>query len=564
MSEHPTAVPLSKLSIDPVNVRHGADPKFSDAFAASIRHKGLLQPLLVRPDGNGKGRYLIIDGGMRFSALQRLLEEKAIKHDYMVPVSVREQTDTEARDTSLTTAVIHQPLHPVDKFEAFARLRSDGLSVPEIARRYGTVDREVEKSLALGALAPEVRKAWRAGDIDAERAKIFTLEPDHQRQAKVLGQLKKSGQIRNDYLVREKIIGDRNSGGAFLNYVTPAVYEAAGGKIHRDLFGTDDTVEDPALLKRLADEKLQKKCESLLADGWAWVSSASELPSNARYMWGRLHTPKGQYTADQKATRGAIIELNDNGTLDIAYGMEKPGAAKSGKGKAEKSKPKTTAGVISNLLMQRMSEWLTRAAQAALPTDIDLALAALCAGFGADKVVKVDQRGHIGSGKASAPLTKGNFGKLLAQFSRQTRDQNLAHLAKVAGIAVDMVVNHAGSPPLKKTETAALCAAIPAKVMNEELRKAFDARNYFDSVSRALALEAITEAVNADEARRLQGKTKGEVAGFAVTNVPKTGWLPKEMRTANYDGPGRQKKPAKAAKPKKPTRKAATAKKAKV
>jgi len=570
MTDHPTAVPLCDLSRDPANVRR-TDKWATPPFVASMRAKGQLVPLLVRK--NGQGGYYVIDGGKRLSALQLLAKEKAIAPDFMVKVEVREDSDLEARDTSLATAVIHDQLHPVDKFEAFAELRDGGMAPKEIAQRYGSTEKEVEKALALGALAPEVREAWREGTVNADCAKEFTLEPDHERQAKILANLKRSGLLRYQGQVRHAIVGDgQHETAAFLKYVGQEAYEAAGGRITRDLFGDQEYASDPALAKRLADEKLKAKCDQLVADGWAWAMPIGEAPSSY-WGWGRLGVPKNKYTAEQKKDRGVIIQLKRDGTLEIEYGYSKPAAEKAPKATGSMAKAltpkKTSAGVISNSLMQRMSEWLTKASRLALPVDIDLALAALCAGFGSDHVIKVEERGHVdgrsryGDGAGRKPT--GNFEKLLDQFRKATREQNLAHLAKVAGTAVDMVTFSAHRPPLKDKNNAALCAAIPAKTMNAALREAFDAKNYFDSVSKPMVLAAIAEAVNEDEARKLQGKPKGEVAKFAVANVPKTGWLPKELRTAHYDGPAK-KKPAKAASKKKakPTKKAPARKKAKV
>ena len=85
-------------------------------------------------------------------------------------------------------------------------------------------------------------------------------------------------------------------------------------------------------------------------------------------------------------------------------------------------------------------------------------------------------------------------------------------------------------------------------LMNAALRAAFDPKDYFAGVSKGLALAAITEAVNADEARKASNKKTGDIAKIALANVPTTGWLPKELRTAHYDGPAgkSQRKPAKA------------------
>lgn len=49
------------------------------------------------------------------------------------------------------------------------------------------------------------------------------------------------------------------------------------------------------------------------------------------------------------------------------------------------------------------------------------------------------------------------------------------------------------------------------------------------------------------EARKVAAKPKADVTKFAIANVPKTGWLPPELRTMHYDGPGAKKVAAPAA-----------------
>jgi hypothetical protein len=74
-------------------------------------------------------------------------------------------------------------------------------------------------------------------------------------------------------------------------------------------------------------------------------------------------------------------------------------------------------------------------------------------------------------------------------------------------------------------------------------------------VPRHFAIAAVKEAINDDEARKLDGKKSAEVTKFAISNVPKT-WLPHALRTSHYVGPTATAKPGKAAKAK-PRRKAA-------
>ena len=117
----------------------------------------------------------------------------------------------------------------------------------------------------------------------------------------------------------------------------------------------------------------------------------------------------------------------------------------------------------------------------------------------------------------------------------------------------------------------AICNAIEPKALNAALRGAFDAKDYFNGVSKALCLKAIDEAMGADMARQQAKKTKGEIVAFATENVLDTGWLPIQFRAKGYDGPpkakgilsgGKAKKVVKkSSKPKKGAKKKSSAKK---
>lgn len=95
---HPSHVELSKLSVDTINVRktdRGADP----ALVASIKAKGVIVPLTVRPNLSDDGFYTVTDGGKRYAALVALVSKKDIDLNYQVPIVVRDEDDQAARDT---------------------------------------------------------------------------------------------------------------------------------------------------------------------------------------------------------------------------------------------------------------------------------------------------------------------------------------------------------------------------------------------------------------------------------------------------------------------------------
>lgn len=81
-----TSIPLSKLTHSPSNVRKiGA--KSVDDLAASIEANGLLQNLTVIE--GAKGKFAVIAGGRRLTALQKLAKEQKIAKDFPVPCSIR-------------------------------------------------------------------------------------------------------------------------------------------------------------------------------------------------------------------------------------------------------------------------------------------------------------------------------------------------------------------------------------------------------------------------------------------------------------------------------------------
>ncbi|MBY9045412.1 hypothetical protein K7460_29375, partial [Pseudomonas fluorescens] len=107
-------------------------------------------------------------------------------------------------EDSLAVAVLARKFHPVDEYEAFAKLRDDhGKTEEEIAQQYGMKARQVKPALALGRLSPLIRQAWRAGEIRAEVAQAFTLAHDHATQDKLFAQLDKAHAITVHNVKRE-------------------------------------------------------------------------------------------------------------------------------------------------------------------------------------------------------------------------------------------------------------------------------------------------------------------------------------------------------------------------
>ncbi len=100
-----------------------------------------------------------------------------------------------------------------------------------------------------------------------EQLMAFTVTNDHARQEQVWGSL---GHNKAPYFIRRQLTeGAVRAGDRRAQFVGIAAYEAAGGIVLRDLFEDDDGgwLQDPALLDRLANEKLQAESRGLAPGG---------------------------------------------------------------------------------------------------------------------------------------------------------------------------------------------------------------------------------------------------------------------------------------------------------
>lgn len=529
---------LSDLKIDPANVRQ-TDKAPDEGLLASIREKGLLVPLTVRKNGTG---YLVTDGGMRLAALHVLARDGDYDKATLVPCILREDDEAAAADTSLTTNFIRSAMHPVDEFEAFAKLVDGGKTPEVIAKDYGLSPKTVKQSLALGRLAPEVRAAWRKGDIDDNQAEAFTLETDLARQATIL---KKVGKHSNAWRVKSEILGESNKTTGLIRLVGIEAYRTAGGSTTEDLFTDAKTPEliatDLKLLKKLADEKIAATIERLKAEGWKWVSDGSDLPSGAQW-WDSK--PKGQITTEDREKYGVIVGQTHQGDLDIKYGVQKPSEKKASDKKKVAAKGGEAAPAISSALCGRLSQQITTAAESVLALDPNLGLAVIAAALTSD-----DGPACIRHDRGD---DDGDFAEQLAAFRKKPVDQLIRILAGLAASALDLggSVQHALPLADKREEDRVLLEALDPKKLNAELRASFDAADYFAGVTAQACKDAIALC---DPKQPITGKEKkSELAKLAADLVKKSnaggkaGYLPPEMRTSRYDGPKTSKPAAKA------------------
>ena len=284
-------VPLSRLALAPENVRKTpADPIAEAEMKASIATHGLLENLVVRMDGPADaGAYAVIAGGRRLAAMKALAEDGTIDADHPVPCLVAADPAM-AGELSLAENIVRIAMHPADQVIAFSKLADAGLSVGSIAARFGTAERLVEQRLRLGNVAPDLLDAYRAHEIDLEVLKAFSVTPDHARQMAAWEQVAGQGYRPSAWQVKRLLTEERIPGtSAVARFVGVEPYEAAGGKVLRDLFSNDDDsavwFDDPALLNNLAMENL-RVFKDELETRWKWATALVEVDWNTTARYG--------------------------------------------------------------------------------------------------------------------------------------------------------------------------------------------------------------------------------------------------------------------------------------
>ena len=289
-------IALNKLKASPRNARRvGHSAEDIEARAASIRFKGLLQPLVVEPEvkegGQESGYYLVTIGEGRRQALRLLAKRKLLSKTE--PVRCVVDTTNDPAEISLDENISRRDMHPADQFEAFKDLADrKGYGVEEIAARSGVSPQIVRQRLRLGAVAPALLGLYREEALTLEQVTAFAVNPDPERQMQVYAQL--SQHSRQPYAIRRamtdmKVAADDRR----VLFVGLDAYVEAGGPVLRDFFTEDrgGWVEDVVLLDRLVLEKLEAIAVNVRDDeGWRWSAAFLDSPTGhgCSRVWERV------------------------------------------------------------------------------------------------------------------------------------------------------------------------------------------------------------------------------------------------------------------------------------
>ncbi|MGX5711719.1 ParB/RepB/Spo0J family partition protein [Sphingopyxis terrae subsp. ummariensis] len=158
-------IALDKLVVAKTNMRaKGRDPEIGDILP-SIRKRGVLIPLLVRPSveaARSEGEYEIIAGRRRFTAVNAVVREGGTARP--LPCAILDDgDDADAIEASMLENLARVAPDEVSQWEAFVKLAKAGRSETEIAADFAFEPQTVKRILALGNLVPRVSATPRDG-----------------------------------------------------------------------------------------------------------------------------------------------------------------------------------------------------------------------------------------------------------------------------------------------------------------------------------------------------------------------------------------------------------------
>lgn len=172
--------PVDAIYPNPFQPRKEFNAEGLDELADSIREKGLIQPLIVLKENDGRGGYFLIAGErrLRASKMAGLTE---------VPVIVKDVPSEDLLELALIENIQRQDLHPLEEAEAYSRLIDEfNLTQEEIARRVGKERSTVTNTLRLLKLPDFVKHDLFNGSMSAGHARVLLGFSDNETVIKAI------------------------------------------------------------------------------------------------------------------------------------------------------------------------------------------------------------------------------------------------------------------------------------------------------------------------------------------------------------------------------------------
>jgi ParB family transcriptional regulator, chromosome partitioning protein len=171
-------IPIERISPNADQPRRAFSQAALEELAASIREKGIIQPLILRPDPADSERYQIVAGERRWRAAQL-----AQLHD--VPALIRELDDTEVLEIAIIENIQRADLNAVEEAAAYQQLMTRfGHTQERLADALGKSRSHIANLLRLLTLPEGVQTMLRDGRLSAGHARALITTPNPEELAR--------------------------------------------------------------------------------------------------------------------------------------------------------------------------------------------------------------------------------------------------------------------------------------------------------------------------------------------------------------------------------------------
>ncbi|MCK4760349.1 MAG: ParB/RepB/Spo0J family partition protein [Candidatus Aminicenantes bacterium] len=160
-------ITLSRISSNPHNPRKSFLGPAFDELVASIREKGIIEPIILRPTFSGKKDYEVVAGERRFKAACQIAEENNGLEHARISAIIRELSDEEAFDFMIIENLQREDLTGFEEAQSFKQYyeRKGKGSIPELAQRIGKSPGYIRRKIAVLSLPPNIVKAWEKEEL---------------------------------------------------------------------------------------------------------------------------------------------------------------------------------------------------------------------------------------------------------------------------------------------------------------------------------------------------------------------------------------------------------------
>ena len=179
-----TYIKIGQIQPNPNQPREDFDQESLEDLIASIKIKGIIQPVLVRPVPTG---YQLIAGERRFCAAKSL-------HINEIPAIIKDVKDLESLEISLIENIQRQDLNVMEEACAYKHLIENfGFTQDKVAQAIGKARVSVANTLRLLKLPHDVQDMLRKGQISFAHGKVLLETEDGQRQQLLARQVVSAG-----------------------------------------------------------------------------------------------------------------------------------------------------------------------------------------------------------------------------------------------------------------------------------------------------------------------------------------------------------------------------------